>query len=77
MKVQILSLLPYVESREPTEPREPLRVDVRLVHTNFLRPINTEPAKPRLVSIRDSVDLAGNRYSLQCNGCEAAPRAFA
>ena len=42
--------LPDDEAREPREPREqPLRTDVRPVHTDFPPPINTEPAKPRRV----------------------------
>ena len=52
-------LLPDDEPREPKEPREqPLRIDVRPVHTNFLPPVNTEPAKPRRVYIRSAVELA-------------------
>ena len=42
-------LLPDDELREPREPREqPLRIDVRPVHTDLPSPISTEPVKPRL-----------------------------
>ena len=52
-------LSPDDEQRDPREPREqPLRIDVRLVHTN------TEPAKPRRVYIRNSVELARYGYTL-------------
>ena len=48
-------LLPDDEPREPREPRErPLRVDVRPVHTDLPPPINTKPAKPVRVYIRNS-----------------------
>ena len=66
-------LLPDYEARETRELREqPLRIDVRPVHTDFLLPINTEPAKPRRVYIRNSVELAGYWYTLGCIDCEGA-----
>ena len=66
-------LLPDDEPREPKEPREqPLRIDVRLVHTDLLPPISTEPEKPGRVCIRNSVELARYGYTPGCIGCEAA-----
>ena len=66
-------LLPDDEPREPKEPREqPLRIDVRPVHTNFLAAVNTEPAKPRRVYIRSAVELARYGHTPGCIGCEAA-----
>ena len=66
-------LLPDDEPREPREPREqPSLIDVRRGHTDFLPPINAEPAKPRRVYNRNSVELARYGYSLGCIGCEAA-----
>ena len=60
------------EPRENREPREqPLRIDVRPVHTDILPPINTEPPKPRRVYIRNSVELARYGYTPGCIGCEA------
>ena len=57
-------LLPDDDPREPREPREqPLRIDVRAVHTDFPPPNNTEPAKPRRVYIRNSVELARYGYT--------------
>ena len=63
-------LLPDDEPREPRE--QPLRRDVRPVHTDIPLPTNTEPAKPRRVYIRNSVELARYGYTPGCIGCEAA-----
>ena len=66
-------LLPEDETREPREPREPpLRIDVRPVHADFPSPINTEPARPRRVYIRNSVELVRYGYTPGSIGCEAA-----
>ena len=66
-------LLPDNEPREPREPREPpLRIDVRPAHTDLHPPINTEPAKPRRVYIRNSVELPRYGYTPGCIGCVAA-----
>ena len=68
-----MRLLPDDEPGEPREPREqPLRIDVRPVHTDLPLPINTEPAKPRRVYIRNSVGLARCGYTPGCIGCEVA-----
>ena len=67
------SLLPDDEPREPREPREqPLRIDVRPVHTDLPPPINTELAKPRRVYVRISVEVARYGCTPGCIGCEAA-----
>ena len=61
------SLLPDDEPREPREPREqPLRIDVRPVHTDLPPPINTELAKPRRVYVRISVEVARYGYTPGC-----------
>ena len=61
------------EPREPREPREqPLRIDVRRVHPDLPPPIGTEPARPRRVYIRNSVELARYGYTPGFIGCEAA-----
>ena len=66
-------LLPDDDPGEPREPREqPLQIDVRLVHTDFPPPINTEPAKPRRVCLRNSIELARYGYFLKFIGFEAA-----
>ena len=61
-------------SRENPESQEsqPLRIDVRPVHTDLLPPISTEPAQPRRMYIRNSVELARYGYTPGCTGCEAA-----
>ena len=47
-----MRLLPDDEPREPREPREqPLRIEVRPVHTDLPPPNSTEPAMPRRVYI--------------------------
>ena len=57
-------LLPDDEPREAREPREqPLRIDVRPVHTALLLPISTEPAKPCRVHTGSSVELARDGYA--------------
>ena len=57
-------------SRENPEPGEqPLRFDVRPVRNDLPHPINNEPAKPRRVYIRNSVELARCGYTLGCIGC--------
>ena len=66
-------LLPDDEQRQPREPRElPLRIDVRLAHTDLPPPINSEPARPRRVYIRNSVELARYWRALGCISCEVA-----
>ena len=61
------------EMTNPEKPREqPLRIDVRPVYTDLPTPINTEPAKPRRVYIRNSVELARYGYTPGCIGGEAA-----
>ena len=62
-------------ANEPREPREqPLRIDVRRVHPDLPPPIGTEPARPRRVYIRNSVELARYGYTPGFIGCEAAFR---
>ena len=50
-------------SRENPENQEGNRCDVRLVHPDLLLPISTDPAKPRRLHIRHSVDLVRYGYT--------------
>ena len=62
--------MPDDEPRETREPREqPLRNNVC---ADLPPPINTEPAKPRRVYIRNSVELVRHGNIPGCIGCEAA-----
>ena len=67
-------LLPDDEPREPREQREqPLRINVRPVHTDLPPPINTEPAKATS-SVRHKIQSSWPDvgHAPGCVGCEAA-----
>ena len=71
--LQILSFFDSIRNTQENVARQqPLRIDVRLVHTDLPLPISTEPAKPRRACIRNSVELARYGYTTGRIGCEAA-----